>query len=207
MYFKFSQGCIWCSFGAASTAALIFDSNAKLTEWAIIWINLRKKKQMFIFHLCFFQNCGNEWMYTNEWTNEYIRRINVKMNSSFFCKEHNFKSRNKTTITMNGTTANQSNCTFRKRVIISLSNKRVHTKVIDFVIILVLPNFQGYKEGGGSLIWWVANMAGRGCIRDNDQLAVNLRFSRFILLVQTKKWYPRAMAAAQVAAKPLYSFV
>ena len=50
-------------------------------------------------------------------------------------------------------------------------------------------------------------MAGRGCIRANDQLAVNLRFSRFILLVQTKQWYPRAMAAAQVAAKPLYPFI
>lgn len=78
-----------------------------------------------------------------------------------FCKKHNFKSKNnkkdyKTTIIVNGTTWSQSNRIFRKSVIISLSNfinnfvlLIVYKKGIDLVILLVLLNFQGYKEGWG----------------------------------------------------------
>ena len=60
----------------------------------------------------------------------------------------------------------RSNFIFRKRVIMSLSNsiklnsnKRVHTKVIGLVILLVLLNFQGYKEGEGH--WQAITVRGK----------------------------------------------
>ena len=67
------------------------------------------------------------------------------------------------------------------------SNKRVHTKVIGLVILLVLLNFQGYKEGEGhwqaitvrgkldlqKKNWLVVNRAGGRGFQDNGQLAVN----------------------------------
>ena len=39
------------------------------------------------------------------------------------------------------------------------SNKRVHTKVIGLVILLVLLNFQGYKEGEGH--WQAITVRGK----------------------------------------------
>ena len=98
----------------------------------------------------------NKWIYMSS---------NYKHGFTIFCKEHNFKSKNnkkdyKTTIIVNGTTWSQSNRIFRKSVIISLSNfinnfvlLIVYKKGIDLVILLVLLNFQGYKEGwGGALV-------------------------------------------------------